>query len=55
MPDKNLTMSELHVNIHNTITHFLVCLDGGLYIALSEVPRPLSSGRLYIPFEEVEC
>ena len=55
MPDKNLTMSELHIDIHDPTTHFIVFLDGGLYIVLSAVPRPLSIGRLYITFEEVEC
>ena len=55
MTDKNFMMSELHIEIHNLITHFIVCLDGGLYIVLSAVPRSLSSGRLYTTFEEFEC
>ena len=55
MTDKNLTMSELQIFIHNPITHCIVCLGGGLCFVLSAVPRPLSSGRLYITFEELEC
>ena len=55
MTDKNLRMSELHIFINNPITHFIVCLAGGLCFLLSAVPRPLSSGRLYIAFEEVDC
>ena len=52
MTDKDLMMSELHTDIHNAIS---LCVLMVVSIVLEAVPRPLSSGRLYIVIEEEGC